>query len=175
MAKIKLATTWLEACAGCHMSFLDIDERIVELLNHVELTSSPITDLKHPPESGVDVGIITGGIGNVDELEEVKMMRERCKILIALGAAAFTLSSMYGFDDADSARIASGVVAGVGFLGAGVIFRGGPSNAIAGLTTAASIWVTAGIGLAAGAGLYGLSVMIALLAFIVLRLPHMRD
>lgn len=99
----------------------------------------------------------------------------RTHALIALGAAAFTLSSMYGFDDADSARIASGVVAGVGFLGAGVIFRGGPSNAIAGLTTAASIWVTAGIGLAAGAGLYGLSVMIALLAFIVLRLPHIRD
>ncbi len=99
----------------------------------------------------------------------------RTHVLIALGAVAFTLSSMYGFDDADSARIASGVVAGVGFLGAGVIFRGGPSNAIAGLTTAASIWVTAGIGLAAGAGLYGLSVMVALLAFIVLRLPHIRD
>jgi len=90
MAKIKVATTWLEACAGCHMSFLDIDERIIELLKHIELTSSPITDLKHPPESGVDVGIITGGIGNVDELEEVKMMRERCKLLIALGDCAVT-------------------------------------------------------------------------------------
>lgn len=90
MAKIKVATTWLEACAGCHMSFLDIDERIVELLKHVEITSSPITDLKHPPESGVDVGIVSGGIGNVDELEEVKMMRERCKILIALGDCAVT-------------------------------------------------------------------------------------
>ena len=90
MAKIKLATTWLEACSGCHMSFLDIDERIIELLQHVELTSSPITDLKHPPESGVDVGIVTGGIGNVDELEEVKMMRERCKFLIALGDCAVT-------------------------------------------------------------------------------------
>lgn len=90
MAKIKVATTWLEACAGCHMSFLDIDERLVELLNQIELTSSPITDLKHPPESGVDVGIVTGGIGNQDELEEVKMMRERCKILIALGDCAVT-------------------------------------------------------------------------------------
>jgi NAD-reducing hydrogenase small subunit len=90
MAKIRVATTWLEACAGCHMSFLDIDERIIELLKHIELTSSPITDLKHPPESGVDVGIVTGGIGNVDELEEVQVMRERSKLLIALGDCAVT-------------------------------------------------------------------------------------
>ena len=68
MAKIKIASQWLEACAGCHMSFLDIDERVVELLKHVELTSMPITDLKHPPEEGVDVGILTGGIGNEEEI-----------------------------------------------------------------------------------------------------------
>jgi len=90
MAKIKVATQWLEACAGCHMSFLDIDERIVELLKHIELTSSPITDLKHPPESGVDVGILTGGIGNEDEEHEAQEMRERSKILIAMGDCAVT-------------------------------------------------------------------------------------
>ena len=90
MAKPKISTDWLCGCAGCHMSLLDIDERIVELLNHVELSSSPITDLKHPPESGVDVGIVTGGIGNEDEREEVKLMRERCKVLIALGDCAVT-------------------------------------------------------------------------------------
>jgi NAD-reducing hydrogenase small subunit len=88
MGKIKVASQWLEACAGCHMSFLDIDERIVELLKHVELTSTPITDLKHPPEEGVDVGILTGAIGNEDELEEAKEMRERSKILIAMGDCA---------------------------------------------------------------------------------------
>ena len=47
--KITVASQWLESCAGCHMSFLDIDEKIVELLKHVELISTPITDLKHPP------------------------------------------------------------------------------------------------------------------------------
>jgi putative Mg2+ transporter-C (MgtC) family protein len=96
--------------------------------------------------------------------------------MIALGAAGFTLASMYGFPGADGSRVASGVVAGVGFLGAGVIFRGGQGiGGVAGLTTAASIWVTAGLGLAAGCGLYALAVMIALLATIVLRLPHIRD
>lgn len=88
MAKIKVATEWLESCAGCHMSLLDIDERILELLKHVEITSSPVTDLKHPPEEGVDVGILSGGIGNSDQEEKAKEMRERCKILIALGDCA---------------------------------------------------------------------------------------
>ncbi len=90
MGKIKVAMQWLEACAGCEMSFLDIDERIVELLNHVELSSTPITDLKHPPESGVDVGILSGGIGNLEEEEEARLMRSRCKILIAMGDCAVT-------------------------------------------------------------------------------------
>jgi NAD-reducing hydrogenase small subunit len=90
MGKIKVASQWLESCAGCHMSFLDIDERIVELLKYVELSSTPITDLKHPPEEGVDVGILTGGIGNLDEEEEAKLMRERSKILIAMGDCAVT-------------------------------------------------------------------------------------
>jgi NAD-reducing hydrogenase small subunit len=88
MTKIKIASQWLEACSGCHMSFLDIDERIVELLKHVELTATPITDLKHPPEEGVDVGILTGAVGNEDQVAEAREMRERCRILIALGDCA---------------------------------------------------------------------------------------
>lgn len=85
MSKITLATDWLDVCSGCHMSILDIDERIVELLKYVDITSSPITDLKHPPESGVDVGILTGAISNTHQVEAAMLMRERCKILIALG------------------------------------------------------------------------------------------
>jgi putative Mg2+ transporter-C (MgtC) family protein len=99
----------------------------------------------------------------------------RTHVMIALGAATFTIASMYGFGDADGSRVASGVVAGVGFLGAGVIFRGGQGGAVGGLTTAASIWVTAALGLAAGTGLYVLAVAVAVLALIVLRLPHIRD
>ena len=88
MSKIKLATDWLDVCSGCHMSILDIDERIVELIKHVEITSSPITDLKHPPEDGVDVGILTGAVSNTHQVEAAKLMRERCKILISLGDCA---------------------------------------------------------------------------------------
>jgi len=88
MAKVKVATDWLEVCSGCHMSLLDIDERLVELLKSVEITSSPITDLKHPPEEGVDVGILSGAVGNTHQQAVAKEMRERCKILVAIGDCA---------------------------------------------------------------------------------------
>jgi NAD-reducing hydrogenase small subunit len=88
MAKVKVATDWLAACAGCHMSVLDMDERLVGLLDKIELTSTPITDLKHPPKEGVTVGILTGAVCNTTNVEVVKQMRERCQVLIALGDCA---------------------------------------------------------------------------------------
>jgi NAD-reducing hydrogenase small subunit len=88
MAKVKIATDWLAACAGCHMSLLDIDERIVPLLDQIEFTSSPVTDLKHPPEDGVTVGILTGAVSNSHNVEVARQMRERCQILIAVGDCA---------------------------------------------------------------------------------------
>ncbi len=95
----------------------------------------------------------------------------RTHILICVGAAIFTIASIYGFGAADTARVAAGVVAGIGFLGAGAIIRGG-EGIVAGLTTAATIWMVAGIGLAAGAGLYLVSTVTAIIALIVLFLPH---
>jgi len=88
MSKPKVASDWLCSCAGCHMSLLDIDDRIVKLVELVDLRSTPITDLKHPDESGVDVGILEGGINNTYNEEVAKMMRKRAKILIALGDCA---------------------------------------------------------------------------------------
>jgi NAD-reducing hydrogenase small subunit len=88
MGKIRLASDWLDACAGCEMSILDIDLRIVELLNHVELTSLPITDLKHPPEDGVEVGLLSGSVSNHHQEEITREMRERSKTLIAFGDCA---------------------------------------------------------------------------------------
>jgi NAD-reducing hydrogenase small subunit len=88
MAKVKVATDWLDICSGCHMALLDIDERIVELLKYIEITSSPITDLKHPPKEGVTVGILSGAVSNTHQLEVAEEMRERCQILIALGDCA---------------------------------------------------------------------------------------
>lgn len=88
MAKPKVSSDWLAGCAGCHMSFLDIDERIVALTELVDLRSTPITDLKTPDESGVDVGILEGGINNSTNEEVARTMRKRCKTLVALGDCA---------------------------------------------------------------------------------------
>lgn len=100
----------------------------------------------------------------------------RTHILVSSGAALFTLASIYGFGGgtADISRVAAGVVVGVGFIGAGVIFRGAGGGEIAGLTTAATIWVTAAIGLAAGAGMYVLSVVATAVIAAVLLLPKIR-
>ena len=76
--KVTVASDWLCGCAGCHMSFLDIDERIVTLLEAVTLTSTPITDLKHPDEEGVDVGILEGAVTN-SSTEEVAKMRSAAR------------------------------------------------------------------------------------------------
>lgn len=97
----------------------------------------------------------------------------RTHILIALGAALFTVVSVFGFSGAvDPSRVAAGVVAGVGFIGAGVIFRG--EEGVAGLTTAASIWIVAAIGLAAGAGLYLISVIVTIITIGILMIPRVR-
>ena len=99
----------------------------------------------------------------------------RTHILIALGAALFTVVSIYGFGDkGDPSRVAAGVVAGIGFLGAGVIFRAMRGDVPVGLTTAASVWIAAAIGMAAGTGLYLISVVVAVLAVLVLMIPRAR-
>ena len=96
----------------------------------------------------------------------------RTHILICVGAAVFTVVSLYGFGAAaDPARVAAGIVAGIGFLGAGAIMRR-EEGVVAGLTTAATIWAVAAIGLAAGAGLYLISAVTTAVVLIVLFLPH---
>jgi len=88
MSKPKISSDWLAGCAGCHMSLLDIDERIVTVVELADLRSTPITDLKKPDESGVDVGILEGGINNTANEEVAHTMRKRCKVLVALGDCA---------------------------------------------------------------------------------------
>ena len=100
----------------------------------------------------------------------------RTHILVSSGAAIFTLGSIYGFGGGavDISRVAAGVVVGVSFIGAGVILRGQRGEEVAGLTTAATIWVTAAIGLAAGAGMYLLSVIATAVIVGILLLPKIR-
>ncbi len=88
MSKPKVATDWMAGCAGCHMSLLDMDERILQVLELADLRSSPITDLKEADESGVDVEILEGGINNTSNEHQAKLMRSRCKYLVALGDCA---------------------------------------------------------------------------------------
>ena len=88
IAKPKVSSDWLAGCAGCHMSLLDMDERIAKVLELADLRSTPITDLKEPDESGVDVGILEGGINNSYNVEVAERMRKRCKLVVALGDCA---------------------------------------------------------------------------------------
>ncbi len=100
----------------------------------------------------------------------------RTLILVSAGAALFTVVSIFGFgtEGVDISRVAAGVVVGVGFIGAGVILRGQREEEVAGLTTAATIWVTAGIGLTAGAGMYLVAVIAAVVILGILLLPKIR-
>ncbi len=88
MAKPKVASDWMAGCAGCHMSLLDIDERILQIVEAVDIRATPITDLKEPDEEGVDVGILEGAVNLTTNEEVAHRMRKRCKILVALGDCA---------------------------------------------------------------------------------------
>lgn len=87
--KVRAATVWLDGCSGCHMSFLDIDERLVELARHVQMVYTPLIDLKEYPP-GVDVALVEGAVSSEEDLEKIQRIRARTKILIALGDCAVT-------------------------------------------------------------------------------------
>ncbi|MEA3375629.1 MAG: MgtC/SapB family protein [Chloroflexota bacterium] len=95
---------------------------------------------------------------------------ERTHALVSLGSAAFSLISLVSFPGGDQARVAAGVVTGLGFLGAGMILKG--EEEVHGLTTAAGIWVVGAVGLAIGAGWYLLGIATAALVGVVLGLER---
>lgn len=86
MSKVKVATTSLAGCFGCHMSFLDIDERLIPLADLVEFNRSPITDIKHC--APCDIGLIEGGVCNAENVHVLREFRKNCKILVAVGACS---------------------------------------------------------------------------------------
>jgi NAD-reducing hydrogenase small subunit len=84
--KLRVATTSLAGCFGCHMSLLDIDERLLELARHVEFDRSPLTDIK---DCGpCDVGLVEGGLCNAENVHVLKEFRRNCRILVSVGACA---------------------------------------------------------------------------------------
>ena len=95
----------------------------------------------------------------------------RTNVLISIGAAMFTLISIYGFTGSDPSRMAAGVVTGIGFIGAGIILHRSGGHVV-GLTTAATTWAVAAIGVASGAGLYIVATVATVLVLIILLIPH---
>lgn len=101
--KIRLATAWLGGCSGCHMSFLDLDERLIDLAGRVDLVYSPIADVKAFP-AGVDVTLVEGAVANVDHLELARDIRAHSKVVVSFGDCAVTgnvtsLRNRLGVDD----------------------------------------------------------------------------
>ena len=101
--KLRLATAWLGGCSGCHMSLLDLGERLVEIAGAVELVYGPLVDAKKFP-AGVDIALIEGAVANVDNLELLQQIRERSRIVVSLGDCAVTgnvtsLRNFFSVDD----------------------------------------------------------------------------
>ncbi len=88
-AKPKVATVWLDGCSGCHMSFLDIDERLITLAGLVDIVHSPIVDPKDFPHD-VDVTLVEGAVSSEEDLHKAQIIRQRSKLVISLGDCAVT-------------------------------------------------------------------------------------
>lgn len=111
-SKVRLATVWLGGCSGCHMSFLDLDDRLLDLAAKVELVYSPIADVKEFP-AGVDVTLVEGAVANVDHLKLAQEVRSRSRIVVSFGDCAVTgnvpsLRNQLGVDDLLTAVYAEG-------------------------------------------------------------------
>lgn len=89
MARVKLATVWLGGCSGCHMSFLDLDEWLIDLAERADLVYSPIMDRKEFPE-GVDVTLVEGAVANEENLHMIRRVRQCSKIVVSFGDCAVT-------------------------------------------------------------------------------------
>src|SRR5215469_13507175 len=89
MGRTRLATVWLGGCSGCHMSFLDLDEFLLELASKVDIVFSPVVDIKEYPHD-VDVCLVEGAICNEDHVEMAHIIRKRTKTVVSFGDCAVT-------------------------------------------------------------------------------------
>jgi NAD-reducing hydrogenase small subunit len=87
--KVSVATVWLDGCSGCHMSLLDMDERLIELASAIDIVYSPLVDTKIFPEQ-VDLTLVEGSVSSEDDLAKIKKIREHTRLLIAMGDCAVT-------------------------------------------------------------------------------------
>ena len=89
MDRLRLGTVWLGGCSGCHMSFLDLDELLIELAPRIDVVFSPVIDVKEYPED-VDLCLVEGAVCNEDNLELIRRIRSRTKVLVSFGDCAVT-------------------------------------------------------------------------------------
>ena len=87
--KVSVATVWLDGCSGCHMSLLDMDERLLELAAVIDIVYSPLVDKKIFAEQ-VDLTLVEGSVSSEEDLAKIKMIREHTRLLIAMGDCAVT-------------------------------------------------------------------------------------
>jgi len=104
MDRLRVATVWLGGCSGCHMSFLDLDEFLLELAPKIELLYSPFIDVKlYPPD--VHLCLVEGALCNQDHLQMLHQVRQRTRLLVAFGDCAVTgnvpaIRNQLGLDNA---------------------------------------------------------------------------
>ena len=89
MSKPRLATVWLDGCSGCHMSLLDMDERLLEIGERADLVYSPLVDYKEYPED-VDICLVEGAVSSEEDLHKIQLVRERTRTLVSFGDCAVT-------------------------------------------------------------------------------------
>lgn len=114
------------------------------------------------------LAVLLGGLLGFERERVDKPAGLRTHILVSMGSCLFTILSFDAFPGSDPSRIAAYVVAGIGFIGAGVIFQSG--KRITGVTTAASLWVTTSIGMAVGVGYYVAGLVTSVISYVILRL-----
>ncbi|MDP2894634.1 MAG: hypothetical protein Q8N78_09760 [Sulfurimonas sp.] len=100
--KIRLATIWLDGCSGCHMSILDMDEKLIEIAQYVDVVYSPYVDTKEFPQD-VDLTIVEGALSTDHDVAMIKKIRENSKLILALGDCAITgnisaMKNLFGSD-----------------------------------------------------------------------------
>jgi NAD-reducing hydrogenase small subunit len=89
MTRPTLATVWLDGCSGCHMSLLDMDERLLEIAERADIVYSPLVDVKTYPDH-VDVCLVEGAVSSEEDLHKIRLVRERTRTLVSLGDCAVT-------------------------------------------------------------------------------------
>ena len=87
MRRVRLATVWLDGCAGCHMSLLDLDEAIVNVAKKADVVYGPLVDAQEFPK-GVEVTVVEGAVSSQDDVEKIQLIRKRSKLVVSLGDCA---------------------------------------------------------------------------------------